>query len=111
MFELRDGRIAVATTEGVGSIGAQGFVSVDQSLKYIYSITQDRDRSIWFGDIHKGLFHLSNGGPPSAVGSDHFVGKAIISLLGDKEGRVWIGLRQGGLVVYRDGAFRGFSSA
>lgn len=104
------GDLVVATAGGVFKSTLRGTISLSNRLDRVYSVAQDRDHSIWFGDIGQGLFRFRNG-EVDQVAADRFAGKPITFLLGDRKGRLWIALNPGPLTLYQEGAFHSFSSA
>lgn len=103
----RRGFPVVATAGGVFELIPNGFRTV-ADLQGVYSIAEDRDQVLWFGDIHQGLFRLQ-GGRLSKVPVGQFAAKTISYLLVDREGKVWIALNPGALTMYQNGVFRTFS--
>jgi ligand-binding sensor domain-containing protein/uncharacterized membrane protein YphA (DoxX/SURF4 family) len=107
----RVGRLIVATERGVFMAGKREPLRAFSSLRGVYSITEDRDRNLWFGDIREGLFRMPAGKKTIGDPVGGFTGRPIVFLLGDRAGKLWIAHRQGGLSLYQDGAFRSFSAA
>jgi ligand-binding sensor domain-containing protein/uncharacterized membrane protein YphA (DoxX/SURF4 family) len=102
------GYLTVATDGGVFALSAEGRVNLSNELDRVYTIAQDRDQNLWFGDFRRGLFKFRSG-QFTRIAADRFTARPISYLLSDREGRVWIALNPGGLTLYQNAVFRSFS--
>jgi ligand-binding sensor domain-containing protein/uncharacterized membrane protein YphA (DoxX/SURF4 family) len=106
-LQRHDGSLVASTIGGVFQLGPDDVHTI-ADLKGVYSLAEDKDGSLWFGDIYQGLFRL-HGGKLSRVPSNQFSETTISGLLADRQERVWIALNPGGLAVYENGSFHKFT--
>jgi ligand-binding sensor domain-containing protein/uncharacterized membrane protein YphA (DoxX/SURF4 family) len=111
MFADHDGQLAIGARGVAGRLTERGFTSISKKLTEVYSIAEDREGDLWLADTRQGLFRLSSEGQLDAVRPESFAGKPITFLLSDREGGLWIGLVSGGLMLYKHGDVRSFSSS
>lgn len=97
-----DGKILIGTERGVysykdGKVDTEKFINDQLSDKSIYCILRDRQGKLWIGTFGKGLFIFDQNNKliKNLGTSNGFCSNAMISLLLDSEGGVWIATRNG----------------
>ena len=112
-YELSDGRIAVATEEGLAIIETDGSInenySYEDGLEYsnILSIYEDEDGTILAGSDGGGIYLISKSGIENVTDDDGLSSNVINSIKKGSQG-IWIGTDNG--LSYYDETFRGISN-
>ena len=114
LFEDENGTIFVGTGDGLyklvetdGEIRFEdvslGEIVTREELIIITAIIEDRNKALWIGTEKSGLFRISaDGKTEQFTKADGLPHNDIGSLLEDKDGRLWVGMRAGigaGLVL------------
>ena len=107
LFEDENGTIFAGTGDGLyklvetgGEIRFEtvslGEIVTDEKLIIVTAIIKDRNRALWIGTERSGLFRLSaDGKTEQFTKADGLPHNDIFSLLEDKDGRIWVGMRAG----------------
>lgn len=109
LFEDKNNQVWVGTSDGLyklretaGQLALESvFLNKPQSETLgVTAITEDRRGALWVG-TGEGLFHLApNGAVRNLTTADKLSNDNIVSLLEDRDGRIWIGFRDtGGLCI------------
>ncbi|MCA1623286.1 MAG: histidine kinase [Acidobacteria bacterium] len=105
LFEDAGGTIWAGTSDGVYKLNGAGkletvalgkpLLSAEIDTLPVSAIIQDRRGALWVGTEKSGLFHLSPSGETRRLSreEDGLSGDWIISLLEDRSGRIWAGMR------------------
>lgn len=106
------GALWAGTTRGLmqWKDGHMSLVRQDAKFKAITTLAEDSSGMLWFYDAGNGLFHQMPGRSPELVTDRLFAHDAVTAMCGARDGQVWIGLFNGDIVAYRDGAFRSYST-
>jgi signal transduction histidine kinase/ligand-binding sensor domain-containing protein len=113
------GALWVASTGALARVEGHRLVQVPLSpaLGEIRSITETADGRFWLADGARGLFRLEGGRLTPFALPERLRSNSIRFIHGDREGRLWIALTQGGLAyvdresqVVEAGAGQGFGS-
>jgi ligand-binding sensor domain-containing protein/signal transduction histidine kinase len=78
-------------------------------LTAVTTITGDDENGFWILDAHIGLYRWTNGRITDYSQEPLFKDKSILTADVDAAGRVWFGLREGGVIVFDAGQFRAYS--
>jgi ligand-binding sensor domain-containing protein/two-component sensor histidine kinase len=105
LFEDTDGNIFVGTSDGLYRLSETGGRYLFEPIDLIHSSTQsleitavikDRNSALWVGTWAKGLLRiLPDGQVEQYTTAQGLPGSNVDSLLEDKNGRIWVGMRAG----------------
>lgn len=113
LFTDGENTLWAATDNGVvrlvNGVWSQVHFPAGLHLDSVVSMGEDNRDGIWIFDADKGLYRWSGQKGDSFADEPLLRGKSILTICGDREGRVWFGLYQGGLVVFEKGVFRAYS--
>ena len=103
-LQSRDGKVWIATDEGVSRWGPEGFTSYQMRDGLCYfstrSLAEDRNGDIWIGTDH-GVSRLHSGSFAKDLASDGLKDEKIWAIHEDSDGGLWFGTRTGGLYRWR----------
>lgn len=110
VFEDSSNALWIGTLSGISRYHEGKFQSVYTSKKRqpISAIVESADGSIWAAIAGKGIVQFQNGKIPTEHGLPSNV---VISLHADREGMLWIGTYEGGLIRYGNGKFTQYTTA
>jgi signal transduction histidine kinase/ligand-binding sensor domain-containing protein len=80
-------------------------------LTTVTAITGDDRVGFWFCDALKGLYRWTNGGITDYSQEPLFRGNSVVAADLDSSGRVWFGLKEGGVVVFDGNQFHAYAEA
>ena len=112
-YELSDGRIAVATEEGVAIIETDGTIQekygYEDGLEYtnILSLFEDENGTIMAGSDGGGLYMISKNGVETVTDNNGLSSNVVNAIKKGTDG-IWIGTDNG--LSYYDETFRGISN-
>jgi len=119
LHEAKDGSLWIGTRLGL-SVLRNGKIQSWKKLDaprgdwllddQIFSITEDRQGGIWIGTGY-GLTHFKEGQFKTYLTPDGLPHNNIRSVLGTRDGSVWIATQRGGLSHFRDGRFTNYTTA
>ncbi|MDQ3754225.1 MAG: hypothetical protein M3371_05780 [Acidobacteriota bacterium] len=105
LFEDRNNQAWVGTSDGLYRLMERGGQSALEAVRlgeslietlYVNEIIEDRRGTLWVGTSGSGLFRLSpNGDVRHFTTADKLPDNSIASLLEDRDGQIWAGLRPG----------------
>jgi signal transduction histidine kinase/ligand-binding sensor domain-containing protein len=81
------------------------------ALNAVTVITGDDKAGFWFFDAHKGLYRWTNGRITDYSQEPLLKSKSILAAEMDAGGRVWFGLREGGVIVFDGSQFHLYSES
>jgi signal transduction histidine kinase/ligand-binding sensor domain-containing protein len=109
----RTNRLWAGTKRGVGSMedGKWDYLPMPSGTRLtdVTAITEDDGKGIWLVDAQKGLYRWANRHITDFSEEPLLKGKSILVAQPDGKGRVWLGLYEGGVVVFDGRQFRAYS--
>ena len=107
----KTGGLWLTTDHGAGRFSAGRFspLPLPSNIHRLIAISVDPDGGVWLSDLSMGLFRWKDGHLRSM---EYVTGRRPAHCLyTDRRGRVWIGLRAGGVIMYEDGRFQSLGIA
>ena len=111
LYESGDGTIWIGTQKGIARRQPDGrIVAIEGSSPLsVSAITEDWSGQLWIGTLH-GVATYKDG-RITRHDEDGFPTAQILSLCVTRDGSVWVGTKGAGLLRYRSGQFRTYTSA
>jgi diguanylate cyclase (GGDEF)-like protein/PAS domain S-box-containing protein len=114
LYESGNGTIWIGTQKGLASLQRDGriarlAVADDPSPMTVTTIAEDWTGQLWIGTTH-GLATLKDGRLVRQSGAG-FPTAQVLAIRVTRDGSVWIGTRGNGLLRYRSGQFRTYTTA
>jgi signal transduction histidine kinase/ligand-binding sensor domain-containing protein len=108
-----DGSLYLATSLGLSQLkeGKVRLLPLGVDVTHITVLLQGFSEELWFYDQEKGLYRWRAGHTANRVIDPSLNNKNISVMVQDSRGRVWLGLRTGGIVFYDGAGFRTFTEA
>lgn len=106
LYQDRSGTVWAGTVAGLARFDGRGFVSVkikEAPIEGVVTILEDRDRTLWFGTVGKGLVQLRDGIFRYLTKKDGLSSDRVLALHEDHRGSLWIGTSGGGINRLRKG--------
>ena len=104
MYEDPNGSICLGCDDGLISIDPQSGAWQKLDDRFVYTITNDTEGGLWIGTFYGGVKYIS----PVSKRFDGFsmanglTGNVISRFCEDRQGRIWVGSDDGGLMCYDD---------
>lgn len=108
-----DGSLYFATSLGLSQLkeGKVRLLPLGVNVTRITVLLQGFSDELWFYDQEKGLYRWRAGHTANRVIDSSLNNKSVSVMVQDSRGRVWIGLKTGGIVFYDGTGFRTFTEA
>ncbi len=106
LYQDRAGILWAGTMGGLARFDGHGFVSVKAkgvAIEAIVTILEDRDKTLWFGTVGKGLAQLRDGTFHFLTKKEGLSSNRVLALHEDGRGSLWIGTSGGGINRLRNG--------
>jgi streptogramin lyase len=106
-----DGSLLFATSLGLSQLkeGKIRLLPLGVDVTHITVLLQGSSDELWFYDQDEGLYRWRAGHTANRVIDPSLNNKSISVMAQDSSGRVWLGLRTGGIVFYDGTGFRTFT--
>jgi signal transduction histidine kinase/ligand-binding sensor domain-containing protein len=109
----RTGRVWTGTKRGIESMKDGKWAHLPSPagtrLTDVTAITEDDENGIWLVDARKGLYRWGDGRLTNFSQEPLLKGKSILVARPDHRGNLWLGLYEGGVVVFDGSQFRAYS--
>lgn len=109
----RTGRVWTGTKRGIESMKDGKWAHLPSPagtrLTEVTAITEDEGNGIWLVDARKGLYRWGDGRLTNFSQEPLLKGKSILVARPDHRGNLWLGLYEGGVVVFDGSQFRAYS--
>ena len=105
LLEDADGAIWIGTGTGLSRWheGKLTTVTAEPAAQvYVRALGQDRQGTLWVASLHQGLLRLEDGKLVHVAGPPDISDGAWYSLLADRDGRLWAGLRGGAILCQKE---------
>lgn len=104
LLEDRRGRLWVSTRQGLFVAEAGTRVGTRAlPTRNVHAIVDDGAGGVWVSEQEQGLLHHTSDGRVEVVKWSAFGGRDARALAAARDGSLWVGFWQGGVVQYRDG--------
>jgi signal transduction histidine kinase len=93
--------------------GTWGYLPIPTGIQLtaVTAIAGDGEEGVWLFDDRRGLYRWKTGRMTDFSDEPLLKGKSIRALRTDRAGRAWLGLQDGGVVVFDGGRFHAYSEA
>ncbi|WP_263355151.1 sensor histidine kinase [Acidicapsa acidisoli] len=107
----RDQRLWIGTRGGLMQWTDGRIASLRQDANFlaVTELAEDSTGTLWLYDTDKGLFYQKPSQPAAPVTDSSLVRQTITAMYSSRDGVIWFGLENGGIVNYRDGKFHAYS--
>lgn len=106
---LREGDSTINFSEKQGLIHPNskrsGEKSMPGTLEHIFTLAEDGEGNIWFGDRDAGIWKFDGSNMTNYTQKDGLANDFALSIFEDRKGVLWFGMADGSVYTFRDGRF------
>lgn len=106
---LRAGDSTINFSEKQGLIhpssGRRGGKSMPGTLEHVFTLAEDGEGNIWFGDRDAGIWKFDGSNMTNYTQKDGLANDFALSIFEDRKGVLWFGMADGRIYTFKDGRF------
>lgn len=87
------------------SSGRRGGKSMTGTLEHVFTIAEDGEENLWFGDRDAGIWKFDGTKLTNYTQKDGLANDFALSIYEDKKGVLWFGMADGRIYTFKDGRF------